>query len=85
MFVPSPRCLHVLLADLCPGRYSHQGTQYLVRISSAPSFGGPNRRMVFRFFDDIELLRQRWQSANTDSIGQLYVPFFTTIGDDPSS
>ncbi|KAI9508040.1 hypothetical protein F5148DRAFT_1368071 [Russula earlei] len=28
------------------------------------------------FFDDIELLRQRWQSANTDSIGQLLIDFF---------
>jgi hypothetical protein len=28
-----------------------------------------------RFFDDVELLRQRWQSANTDSVGQLCVTF----------
>ncbi|KAI0270719.1 hypothetical protein BC834DRAFT_529456 [Gloeopeniophorella convolvens] len=28
------------------------------------------------FFDDIELLRQRWQSANTDSVGQLLIDFF---------
>ena len=26
-----------------------------------------------RFFDDIELLRQRWQSANTDTVAELYV------------
>jgi hypothetical protein len=24
-----------------------------------------------RFFDDIELLRQRWQSSNTDSVADL--------------
>ncbi|KAI0246604.1 hypothetical protein BJV78DRAFT_1134883 [Lactifluus subvellereus] len=28
------------------------------------------------FFDDIELLRLRWQSANTDSVGQLLIDFF---------
>ncbi|KAF8262459.1 hypothetical protein EI94DRAFT_1704748 [Lactarius quietus] len=28
------------------------------------------------FFDDVELLRQRWQSANTDSVGQLLIDFF---------
>ncbi|KAA1475776.1 hypothetical protein DENSPDRAFT_883822 [Dentipellis sp. KUC8613] len=28
------------------------------------------------FFDDIELLRQRWQSANTESVGQLLTDFF---------
>ncbi|KAH9990847.1 hypothetical protein BJV77DRAFT_1119994 [Russula vinacea] len=28
------------------------------------------------FFDDIELLRLRWRSANTDSIGQLLMDFF---------
>jgi hypothetical protein len=26
-----------------------------------------------RFFDDIELLRQRWQSANTETVAELYV------------
>ncbi|KAH9986209.1 hypothetical protein BJV74DRAFT_775069, partial [Russula compacta] len=38
--------------------------------------GGHNTWYVF--FDDIELLRQRWQSptANTDSIGQLLIDFF---------
>lgn len=25
-----------------------------------------------RFFDDIELLRQRWQSANTETVAELY-------------
>ena len=25
-----------------------------------------------RFFDDIELLRQRWQSANTESVAELW-------------
>jgi len=24
-----------------------------------------------RFFDDIELLRQRWQSSNTESVAEL--------------
>ncbi|KAH7907380.1 hypothetical protein BJ138DRAFT_1160301 [Hygrophoropsis aurantiaca] len=28
------------------------------------------------FFDDIELLRQRWQSSNTDSVAELLVDFF---------
>ncbi|KAI0060138.1 PAP/OAS1 substrate-binding domain-containing protein, partial [Artomyces pyxidatus] len=28
------------------------------------------------FFDDIDLLRQRWASANTDSVGQLLIDFF---------
>ncbi|KAI0298987.1 hypothetical protein B0F90DRAFT_651541 [Multifurca ochricompacta] len=28
------------------------------------------------FFDDVELLRQRWQSANTDSVGHLLIDFF---------
>ncbi|KAH9976697.1 hypothetical protein BGW80DRAFT_876007 [Lactifluus volemus] len=28
------------------------------------------------FFDDVELLRQRWKSANTDSVGQLLIDFF---------
>ncbi|THH17483.1 hypothetical protein EW146_g3334 [Bondarzewia mesenterica] len=28
------------------------------------------------FFDDIDLLRQRWQSANTESVAQLLVDFF---------
>jgi hypothetical protein len=26
-----------------------------------------------RFFDDIELLRQRWQSANAESVAELWV------------
>lgn len=25
-----------------------------------------------RFFDDIELLRQRWQSTNTETVAELY-------------
>lgn len=37
-----------------------------------------------RFFDDVELLRQRWQSANTDSVGQLYVTC-CHLGDDRCS
>ncbi|KAG2107627.1 uncharacterized protein F5147DRAFT_613129 [Suillus discolor] len=28
------------------------------------------------FFDDIELLRQRWQSSNTDSVADLLIDFF---------
>ncbi|KAG1848985.1 hypothetical protein F4604DRAFT_1761535 [Suillus subluteus] len=28
------------------------------------------------FFDDIELLRQRWQSSNTDSVAELLIDFF---------
>ncbi|KAI0033512.1 hypothetical protein K488DRAFT_47592, partial [Vararia minispora EC-137] len=28
------------------------------------------------FFDDIELLRQRWQSSNRESVGQLLTDFF---------
>ncbi|KAF7978158.1 hypothetical protein HWV62_1336 [Athelia sp. TMB] len=28
------------------------------------------------FFDDIELLRQRWQSANTESVAELLIEFF---------
>jgi hypothetical protein len=28
---------------------------------------------VIRFFDDIELLRQRWQSQNTETVAELYV------------
>ncbi|EGN91781.1 hypothetical protein SERLA73DRAFT_66841, partial [Serpula lacrymans var. lacrymans S7.3] len=28
------------------------------------------------FFDDIELLRQRWQSSNTESVAELLIDFF---------
>ena len=37
--------------------------------------------ILYRFFDDVELLRQRWQSANTDSVGQLCVDFCHLGGD----
>lgn len=26
-----------------------------------------------RFFDDINLLRERWQSSNTETVAELYV------------
>lgn len=29
--------------------------------------------VTFRFFDDIRLLRQRWQSSNTESVAELLV------------
>lgn len=29
------------------------------------------RYAYFRFFDDIDLLRQRWVSENTDSVAEL--------------
>lgn len=30
-----------------------------------------------RFFDDIELLRQKWQSSNGETVAELYVHFCT--------
>ena len=30
-----------------------------------------------RFFDDIDLLRQRWRSDNTESVAELYVSMST--------
>lgn len=32
-----------------------------------------------RFFDDIELLRQRWQSANTETVAELYAHHLSSL------
>ncbi len=34
---------------------------------------GIRSRVPHRFFDDIDLLRQRWRSDNTESVGELRV------------
>jgi hypothetical protein len=37
--------------------------------------------IMHRFFDDIDLLRQRWHSENIDTVAELYVfsDFFSKI------
>lgn len=32
-----------------------------------------------RFFDDIELLRQKWQSANMETVAELYALLYLLI------
>lgn len=59
------------------GGYSHRRAQHLVHICAHAILRElSDLTFFFRFFDDVELLRQRWQSANNDSVGQLYVSFF---------
>jgi hypothetical protein len=74
MSAPSPRVFHC---------YSLTITYRRILTSETTTLGTPlasirvlsSLTVFYRFFDDVQLLRQRWQSANTDSVGQLYVAF----------
>jgi hypothetical protein len=86
MSAPSPRVFHAIRLHPFIGGYLHRKPQHLVYISREDAMLRAllGLTIFYRVFDDVELLRQRWQSANTDSVGQLYVAF-CRLGDDRCS
>jgi hypothetical protein len=52
------------------GGYTYQRSQYMV-FCSGRIFNAELKQHMYRFFDDIDLLRQRWHSENNESVAQL--------------
>ena len=52
------------------GGHTYQRSQYMV-FCPGPIFNPELTHHMYRFFDDIDLLRQRWHSENNESVAQL--------------